>query len=210
MEFELLWKGILIGIGVSIPLGPIGMLCVQRTVNKNWRSGYISGLGAATSDSLYAIVGGFSLTMIVDFIRQHELVFGLLGVLILVILGFHIYQSNPAREIQKFKKKGTSYFQDFLLTFFLTVSNPLAVFVFIAVFASSGLVLKLSRPLEAFLIVGGVFLGASIWWLILTGTVNLFRHKMSLRVLWWANKIVGLSIMVFAVSSFLYLEFIVN
>lgn len=206
MESELLWKSLIIGVVASIPLGPIGILCIQRTVNKNWRSGYTSGLGAATSDTLYAVIAGFSLTIIIDFIEKHEMLFQIIGAVILIFLGLHIYQSNPSKEIQKFRRKGATYVQDYIITLLLTLSNPLAVFVFIAVFASSGLALNLSEPVNALLIIGGIFLGASSWWFLLTGTVNLFRHKFSLRVLFWANRVVGIGVIAFALISFAYLQ----
>jgi threonine/homoserine/homoserine lactone efflux protein len=206
MDLELLWKGFIVGIVVSIPLGPIGILCIQRTVNKNWRSGYTSGLGAATSDTLYAVIAGFSLTIIVDFIARHEMLFNTIGAIIIIFLGWHIYQSHPSKEIQKFKRRGATYLQDYIITLLLTLSNPLAVFIFIAVFASSGLALNLSEPIKSLLIVGGVFLGASSWWLLITGIVNLFRHKFNLRILYWANKIVGVSVILFAIISFIYLQ----
>jgi threonine/homoserine/homoserine lactone efflux protein len=204
---ELLWKGFIIGIVVSIPLGPIGILCIQRTVNKNWRSGYTSGLGAATSDTLYAVIAGFSLTIIIDFLSRHEMLFHIIGAIIIIFLGLHIYQTNPSKEIQKFRRRGATYMQDYFITLLLTLSNPLAIFVFIAVFASSGLALNLSAPLRSLMIVGGVFLGASSWWLLLTGIVNLFRHKFNLRILFWANRIVGIVVILFAIISFLYLQF---
>jgi threonine/homoserine/homoserine lactone efflux protein len=207
MELELIWKGFIIGVAVSIPLGPIGMLCIQRTVNKNWRSGMSAGLGAATSDTIYAIIAGFSMTMIIDFITAHSIYFEIFGAIILILLGLHIFNSNPSQELQKFKKKGSTYLQDYFFTLLLTVSNPMAVFVFIAVFAGSGLALKLSAPMKSLMIITGVFGGASSWWFVLTGMVNLFRHKINLHMLWWANKIVGIVIIIFAIVSFIYLRF---
>ena len=205
MNFSLLWEGFIIGIAVSIPLGPLGMLCIKRTVNKNWKSGFISGLGIATSDVFYAIIAGFSLTMIIDFVRSYEIYFKIFGATMVVLLGLYIFMSNPAKDLQKFKRKGASYLQDFLTAFLLTISNPLSVFIFIAIFTSYSLVLQLSQPLEALLIIGGIFAGGASWWFILTGLANLFKHKLTINTLWWANKIIGLGVILIAVGLFIYL-----
>jgi threonine/homoserine/homoserine lactone efflux protein len=207
MSFSLLWEGFLIGIAVSVPLGPLGMLCIKRTVNKNWKSGFLSGLGIAASDVIYAIVAGFSLTIIINFISTYEIYFKILGASMVVLLGLYIFMSNPAKDIQKFQKKGTSYLQDFLTAFLLTVTNPLSVFVFIAIFTSYSLVLQLSQLFEALLIIGGIFVGGATWWFVLTGMAHLFRHKLTINTLWWANKIIGLSIILIAVGLFIFLLF---
>ena len=207
MNFSLLWKGFMIGICVSVPLGPLGMLCIKRTVNKNWKSGFISGLGIASSDALYAIIAGFSLTIIIDFIRSYEIYFKVFGASLVVLLGLYIFYSNPAKDIQKFQRKGTSYIQDYLTAFLLTFTNPLSVFVFIAIFTSYSLVLEMSQLFEALLIIGGIFTGGATWWFILTGMTNLFKHKLTINILWWGNKIIGLSVIVIAVSFFIFLLF---
>jgi threonine/homoserine/homoserine lactone efflux protein len=206
MNFKLLWEGFMIGIAVSVPLGPLGMLCIKRTVNKNWKSGFLSGLGIAASDALYAIIAGFSLTIIINFISSYEIYFKILGASMVILFGLYIFLSNPAKEIQKFKQKGTSYVQDFLTAFFLTASNPLSVFVFIAIFTSYSLVLQLSQLFEALLVVGGIFGGGAFWWFSLTGLAYLFKHKLTINTLWWANKIIGLSVMLIAVGLFVLLS----
>ena len=205
MSFSLLWEGFIIGIAVSVPLGPLGMLCIKRTVNKNWKSGFISGLGIAASDVIYAIIAGFSLTIIINFIRSYEIYFKILGASMVVLLGLYIFLSNPAKDIQKFQRKGTSYLQDFLTAFLLTVTNPLSVFIFIAIFTSYSLGFELSQLFEALLIIGGIFIGGATWWFILTGLANLFKHKLTISTLWWANKIIGLSVILIAVGLFIYL-----
>ena len=207
MNFRLLWEGFMIGVAVSLPLGPLGMLCIKRTVNKNWKSGFISGLGIATSDAMYAVIAGFSVGNIIDFIKTYLIYFKILGACTVVFLGLYIFLSNPAKEIQKFKQKGTSYLQDYLTAFLLTVTNPLSVFIFIAIFASYSLVLQSSQLLEALLIVGGIFTGGATWWFILTGLAYLFKHKLTINTLWWANKIIGLGVILIAISLFIILLF---
>ena len=202
MDLTLLIKGFVIGAAASIPLGPIGVLCIQRTINKNRNAGFFSGMGAAISDTLYAIIAGFSLSYIIDLIQKYELMFEVTGAIVLFFLGIHIFRSHPVKDVQKFRKKGNSYFQDFLITFLLTFSNPLGVFIFLAIFTGSGIVLSIKEPFEALLVLTGIFSGACSWWFILTFVVSYFRHKFTLNVLWWFNKITGILIMIFSVAAF--------
>jgi len=206
MDLNLLWKGVVTGLAVSIPLGPLGILCIQKTVNKNWKSGIFSGIGIAMADTVYAFVAGFSLSIIVDFIRTYELYFKLVGFFVLLLLGIYIFRSNPTKQIQDYKRKGSSHMQDFLTTFLVTLSNPLSVFVFIAIFTGYSIVLQFSQPLEALLMIGGIFMGGSLWWFIITGFANLFRHKFTINTLYWANRIIGLGVIVVAVAFFIYLQ----
>ncbi len=206
MDIHLLWKGIITGMAVSIPLGPLGILCIQRTVNKNWKSGIFSGIGVATADTVYALVAGFSLSIIIDFIRTYELYFKLVGLSVLLLLGIYIFRSNPTKQIKNNKRRGSSHLQDFLTTFLITLSNPLSVFVFVAIFTSYSIVLHFSHPVEALLTIGGIFIGGVSWWLLITGFANRFRHKFTINLLYWANRIIGLVVILIAVVFFVYLQ----
>lgn len=207
MDIDLLWRGVITGMAVSIPLGPLGILCIQRTVNKNWKSGIFSGIGIATADSVYAFIAGFSLSIIIDFIREYELYFKLVGFFVLILLGIYIFRSNPTKQIQDYKRRGSSHLQDFLTTFLVTLSNPLSVFVFIAIFTGYSIVLNFSHPLEAMLTIGGIFIGGSLWWFLITGLANHFRHKFTINTLYWANRVIGLGVILIAVIFFVYLQF---
>ena len=191
MLMSLFIKGVIIGLAVSVPLGPIGILIIQRTVNKDRISGFLSGMGATITDVIYAVVAGFSLTYIIEFIRSHELAFQILGAVMVFAMGMFIFLKNPVADLKKYKRKGSSYFSDILSTFLITFPNPLVVFIFLGIFASSGIVFQMDQPLAAVLLIGGIFVGANLWWMTLTGVVSLFRHKFNLRVLWWFNKIAG-------------------
>lgn len=206
MDINLLWKGIVTGLAVSIPLGPLGILCIQRTVNKDWKSGIFSGIGVAAADTTYASIAGFSLSIIVDFIRTYELYFKMVGLFVLILLGIYIFRSNPTKQIQQFKRRGSSHLQDFLTTFLVTLSNPLSVFVFIAIFTSYSIALQFSHPLEALLTIGGIFVGSTMWWVFITGLANLFRHKFTISALYWTYRVIGLGVIVVAVAFFIYLQ----
>jgi len=203
MFLTLIIKGILIGFLVSIPLGPIGVLVIQRTVNKSRIAGFLSGMGAAISDTLYAIIAGFSLTFLIDLIREYEIFLQAIGALVLLGLGIHLFFKNPATDLRRNKLRGNTHFKDIVSTFLVTFSNPLSVFIFLAVFTSSGVAVNLEHPYHSFFLILGIFTGAIIWWFSLSGIVSLFRHKINLRILWWINKSAGAIIVVFVLVTVL-------
>jgi len=204
MFLTLIAKGILIGLLVSIPLGPIGVLVIQRTVNKSRIAGLLSGMGAALSDTVYAIIAGFSLTFIIDFIRENEILFQSIGAVVVLALGIHIFFKNPVTDLRRNKLRGNTHFQDIISSFLVTFSNPLTVFVFLAVFTSSGVAINLEEPYHSFFVILGVFLGAFIWWFSLSGIVSLFKHKINLRILWWINKTAGVVIVLFVLVTVIF------
>lgn len=201
MILTLIAKGILIGLLVSIPLGPIGVLVIQRTVNKSRISGLLSGMGAALSDTLYAIVAGFSLTFVIEFIHLHEIIFRTIGAVVVLALGINIFFKNPVKDFRRDRLRGNTHFQDIISSFLVTLSNPLTVLVFLAVFTSSGVAVYMEKPYHALFVILGIFLGAFLWWFSLSGIVSLFRHKINLRVLWWVNKTAGAIIVLFVLVT---------
>jgi len=198
-------KSIIVGFSVSVPLGPIGVLCIQRTINKGQLSGFFSGFGAALSDTVYAIIAGFGLTYVISFIEKHQLFFQLIGAVVLIMFGISTFSTNPIKQLRKQRQKGNNIFSDIISTFFITISNPLALFVFIAVFAGFGLVNNLSDFKTNVIVILGILTGASLWWYFLTTIVNLFRRKINLRRLWWLNKIAGGIIILFSIVAIIAL-----
>ncbi len=194
--------GIIVGFSASVPLGPIGVLCIQRTLNKGKLSGFASGLGAATSDTIYAIIAGFSLSFIVGFIESQILWIQIFGAIILISMGLKIFNTNPAVQLRRQKRKSKSLVQDFFSTFFLTIANPLAIFLFLAFFAGLGVVATDQSAIDQFVLISGVFLGAATWWFILTSLIGLFRSKINLRRLFWINKIAGGAIVILVCIAF--------
>lgn len=198
MEWKSFIDGMMVGFSASVPLGPIGVLCIQRTLQRGRLAGFVSGLGAAMSDTIYAIIAGFSLSYIISFIEEQAIWINIFGAVILIFLGITIFRSNPAVQLRKQKKKNkkTSLLQDFVSTFLLTISNPLAVFLFIAFFASFNVVQPSSGIVGQMILISGVFIGAATWWLILTTIVGLFRSAVNLRRLYWINRIAGSTIII--------------
>lgn len=187
-----------------MPLGPIGVLCIQRTLSKGRWSGFISGLGAASSDAIYAIIACFSLSYVVSFIEKQMLWLQIFGVALMLFLGLRIFYSNPAKQLRRQKSNSKNFVQDFASVFFLTISNPLYVFLFIGIFAGLRFVQPQNDIIGQMVLILGVLAGASAWWFVLTSIVNLFRAKINLRRLWWINKIAGGVIVLAALFSFLY------
>lgn len=203
MDLEFLIKGIFVGFLASIPLGPVGVLCIQRTINKGRTSGMLSGMGAATVDSFFALIAALGLTFIINFIEEQQFYIQLLGGSILIFLGTKIFYTNPIRQIRRHRRKKNKLVEDFLSVLFLTLSNPLAVFLFVAAFAGIGLVTSKDSSFKSSLIIGGVFIGAMFWWGLLTFFVDLFRKHFRLKQLWWINKIAGIVIIVFGIAAML-------
>jgi threonine/homoserine/homoserine lactone efflux protein len=208
VEINFLVQGVIVGFVASIPLGPVGVLCIQRTINKGRISGLFSGMGAATVDSFFALVAALGLTFIINFIEDQQFYFQLFGGGILIFLGTRIFNTNPVQQIRRHRKKKNKLVEDFLSVLFLTLSNPLAIFLFVAAFAGIGLVTSNDSSIKSSLIIAGVFLGALLWWALLTFFVDLFRKKFRLKQLWWINKIAGILIIVFGAAAMLSVFFL--
>ena len=126
--------GFLIGFVLSIPVGPIAVLCIQRTLNRGKYHGWITGIGASTSDVFYAALAIFGLSFVVDFINTHEMIIEIIGAVVFVFLGIKLYKENPSANLSTENVRKESYLQDYLTAFGLTISNPLIIFLFITVF----------------------------------------------------------------------------
>jgi threonine/homoserine/homoserine lactone efflux protein len=192
-------KGILAGLLVSMPLGPIGVVLIQRTMNKGFASGIISGLGVATADTLFAIIASFGLTFITNFFIKEMTAFTVIGSIILFVMGIRMFKSNPAQYFNASRKiEGNNQFSDFISMFLLTITNPMTVFIFGTVFTILGLGILHDDRRSALIVTIGIYFGATLWWLILSSGINLFRHKINLKSLHWLNRITGTVIIIIA------------
>lgn len=202
-----LFRGILVGIAVSIPLGPIGVMIVQRTLTRgNW-AGFFSGVGAAISDLVYALIAGYGFSLIISFIETNQLSLQVGGGAILMVFGIYTFLQNPIKQIRTPRKSNITYWQDVVSTFALTITNPLAVFTFLIIFASFDVFVEAQEKNLIYVVLIGVFVGALLWWMNLTLLVGLFRRFINIRRLWWINKISGASIAVIALFIVVYAFF---
>ncbi len=181
---------------MAAPVGPIAIVCIRRTLAHGLLIGLVSGLGAATADAIYCLIAALGLTFVSTFLIEQQFYVTLLGACFLVYLGIKTYRTPPATTSTHVHGKG--WIGTFFSTLLLTLSNPMTLFAFTALFASFGIADEQGDLSSAFLVVTGVFLGSALWWLILTNLVALFRSKINAYTLGLINKVSGIVIVVFA------------
>lgn len=177
-------------------MGPIGVLCIQRTLNKGRRSGLATGLGASLSDLCYAILTGLGLSIVVDFIEAHQAPLQIIGSLVLTGFGLYLFRQNPARNIRKKLNQKSSFTQDFASSYLLTLSNPLILLLLIGLFARLNFFLPEMKAGHYILGYVSIILGAFIWWFTITYIINKVRSHFNLRSLWLINRIISIVIIV--------------
>ncbi len=204
MELPVIIRGIVMGFSIAAPVGPIGVLCIRRTISNGRFSGLVSGLGAATADGLYGCVAAFGLTFISSFLVSQQFWLKLVGGLFLCYLGIRTLLSRPAEQAASAVSNSTIA-GDYLSTFFLTVTNPMTILSFAAVFAGLGLGTTSGDYTSAGLLVLGVVIGSGLWWLCLSGFVSIFRNRFTTTGMVWVNRISGAIITAFGVLALLSL-----
>jgi threonine/homoserine/homoserine lactone efflux protein len=190
MEQVFFLKGIMIGFVIAAPVGPIGVLCARRTLMHGRRAGFFSGMGAATADSLYGFVAAFGLTFISDLLVDHQTVLRLIGGAILVFLGVKAFAAKPVKK-SELPRSARHYAGMYSSTFFLTLTNPMTIFSFAAVFAGFGLAGAKGSALSSGILVLGVFLGSALWWLFLVALFSLYGRRFQSHELVCVNRIAG-------------------
>jgi len=198
MEFTFFLKGIFIGFAMAVPVGPIGIMCIRKTLTEGRLRGLIIGLGAATADLFYGCVAAFGLTVISDTLDSQRIWIRLVGGALLLFLGIRTFRAQPTDP--KFHIHSSGILRSYLTTVFLTLTNPLTIFAFIAVFAALGLGIGL-RIFSASTLVAGVFIGSCLWFFLLSSGTILFRNKLDLVGLRWVNRIAGILIIISGVIA---------
>jgi threonine/homoserine/homoserine lactone efflux protein len=199
MDVLILLKGLTLGFTIAAPVGPIGVLCIRNTLTKGRNYGLATGLGAATADASYGFIAAFGLTFISNFLISLQFWIKLIGGLFLCYLGIKTLLTPPAENAAKVSGRGL--LGTYGSTVFLTLTNPATILSFAAVFASVGIGTDNGGYLSAAILVIGVFLGSALWWLILSGGVNLFRSHFRPGVLVWVNRLSGLMIIIFGLLA---------
>ena len=203
MDTKFLLKGILLGFSIAAPVGPIGVLCIRRTLTDGWASGLVSGLGAATADAFYGSVAGFGLTFISSLLIGQQTWISLIGGLFLCYLGIRTLLSKPAETAAS--ASGQGLLGSYVSTLFLTLTNPMTILSFAAIFTGVGITNSAGDYTSSALLVGGVFIGSTLWWLTLAGGASLFRDKFNTNALRWINRISGVVLTIFGLLSLLSL-----
>jgi threonine/homoserine/homoserine lactone efflux protein len=186
----------MIGFAIAAPVGPIGVMCIQRTLNRGSSFGFVSGLGAATADACYGIIAAFSVAAVFSFLSAQKIWFSLAGGLYLGYLGIKAFRTVPANQIET--SGGMGRLSAYLSIFVLTLTNPMTIFAFAAVFAGFGFGNTDGNYLNALILVVGVFTGSALWWLTLSVVTGLIRRKFNTGHLAWVNRISGAVIIGFA------------
>ncbi len=198
---DTIFKGIIIGILASAFMGPVGILCVQRTMNKGRWYGFATGVGAAASDLIYALITGLGMSFVMNMVNDERTRFYLQisGSLLLLFFGIYSFRSNPIRYKHKSagKKKGTLR-HNAVTAFFLTLSNPLIILLFIAAYAQTAFVLP-GRPIEMGIGYLSIVGGALLWWYGLTWLIDKIRNKFEDRGIIIINRVVGSLVIIISV-----------
>ena len=205
MDIGYFLRGLLIGFSIAAPVGPIGVLCIRRTLADGRIYGFVSGLGAATADAAYGFVAGFGLTFVSSFLVSQGVWLRLIGGLFLLYLGIRTFITRPATIASTNGEGRAGLASAYLSTLALTLTNPATILSFAVVFAGLGLATGGGDYLAAILLVFGVFVGSALWWLLLSGGVRFLRGRFSVRGMWWVNRISGILIVGFGVVALLSL-----
>jgi threonine/homoserine/homoserine lactone efflux protein len=200
------FKGLVIGFSLAIPVGPIALVCIRRTLARGLLSGLFSGLGVAAADAIYGAAAGFGVTFLANFLIRHDVVLRLIGGVFLCYLGVRTFRSVPPSNPENHDEIGLM--RDFVSAMFLTLTNPITMFAFAAVFAAAGVGERDGNYyLSTFVLVLGVALGSTLWWLLLTGGVSLLHGKITTGGLRVINMVSGTAIGAF--GTFVLLSLVV-
>jgi threonine/homoserine/homoserine lactone efflux protein len=202
MDVVFFLKGLIIGFAMAIPIGPVGVLCIRKTLAEGHSRGLIIGLGAATADSLYGSIAAFGLTFVSDVIASQHFWLSLVGGGLLFFLGIRTFRVKRKDPIIPFDNKGL--LGSYVSAFLLALTNPVTIFAFVAVFAAFGLGQKV-MSISACILVLGVFAGSCLWFLTLSYIATSFRKKLDSSGLRWVNRIAGVLIILSGVAAFVSL-----
>ena len=193
MNLPFFLQGVIIGLSIAAPVGPIGILCIRRTMANGRIMGFLTGFGAATADAVYGAIAAFGLTSISLLLINYQDLLRLIGGIFLIFLGLRTFFAKPSnRSIQT---RETNYFNAYISTFFLTLTNPLTILSFMGIFAGLGIAANNeSETSDAILLVTGVFIGSTLWWVLLISAAAILRGKLTTKGLMWVNRISGIII----------------
>lgn len=200
MDFSLVIKGLIAGLVIAVPIGPIGIVCVQRTLARGRAYGLASGLGAASADAFYGFLAGFGISYIGPLLSQHQVIFRSLGALILCILGIRAFRAKVAlREDGSCPPiNGIKFLRAYSSVFFLTLTNPATLISMVAIFVTLGVTDVSGRIINTGLLVMGIFFGSTFWWVTLSGSIGFLHKRFDHREIQTVNRVSGVLLLVFA------------
>lgn len=197
-QLSLFLRAFIIGISIAAPVGPIGVLCIRRTLANGRLAGFLSGLGAASADMVYGALAAFGISAITNLLVNNAFYLKLIGGIFLVYLGIKTFLEKPAEKAAASTQSGLAGM--YVSTFLLTLTNPLTILSFAAIFAGTMLGKTVGSPL---LMVAGIFCGSAFWWLTLSFGVGLMQNRLNQVHMQWINRISGCIIFLFGVYALL-------
>ncbi|MCL5745135.1 MAG: LysE family transporter [Acidobacteria bacterium] len=201
-EINLLIRGMIAGLIIAVPVGPVNVFCIHRTIEKGWKAGVIAGFGAAAADTLYGAVAGFSISFVIELLLRETFWFRLFGGILLIGIGVSYLLRSPHPVGPG--KDGADH-SDMTSAFLLNLTNPTTVLSFLAVLAA--LRMDAHRPWwQTVFLVAGIFLGSMAWWIVLSAVVNHFREKIDNRMMLWMNRAAGLAIGGFGIVTLIFIR----
>ena len=195
----MIWRGIAIGIFISAPMGPVGILCIQRTLDRGRRTGLYTGIGASISDMFYCLLTGFGLSFIENFIERNQNIIQLIGSAVLVGFAIYLFRKNPASALRRPDQARESVRKNILGGFLFTFSNPLILFLIIGLFARFNFMIPDMRWYHYIVGYAARGAGALMGWWVVTWFVDKVRAHFNVRSMWLINRIIGIIIAIFAV-----------
>lgn len=198
----IVFTGILIGVLVSAPMGPIGILVIQRTMNKGRSAAFFTGVGASLSDLVYCLLTGLGLSFVTDFIESNQDVLQIVGSLVLIIYSIYLFKNNPSRSLKTPTEPANTYWKDFVTGFLFTFSNPLILFFIIGLFARFNFLDTHYKIYHYIIGYTCIIVGAIGWWFLITFFVNKVRAHFNLRSMWLINRTIASILMIMALAGF--------
>lgn len=195
MDFSLFVQGILIGLTLAVPVGPIALLCIQRTITDGRLHGIFSGIGVATADTFYAAITVLGLTFISGVIIAQQFLFRFLAGTVLILIGIRVFMSVPTGISTKTGHE--TYLKDYLSMVAIAIANPLTLIFFLIMLPGFGIVIHGTAFFSAAEFIFGVFFGSTVWWIILCGAVGSVRSRLGMETLVFINRISGFLISCF-------------
>lgn len=193
---KLFIDGFTLGLAVAAPIGPVGVLCIKKTLSSGLAIGLFAGFGASIAKVIYGIVVGFGLTSVSNFLINYNTYISIIGAIFLTYLGIKIFMTKPVMNCDSVQKENK--ISAFTTMFLLTIMNPMTVLSFLAVFSGLGIANTASSYSNGLVLISGIFCGSMSWWIFLCSMVNLFRQKINGSILSWINKVSGIIIVTFA------------
>lgn len=198
------FTGFLIGVFISAPMGPIGMLVIQRTLNKGRSAAFYTGIGAALSDLIYCLLTGMGLSFVTDFIESNQNILQIIGSVVLIVYGIYLFRNNPSRALRPPTEYANTYWRDFGTGFLFTFSNPLILFFIIGLFARFNFMDTEYRFYHYIVGYMSIIMGAICWWFIITFFVNKVRSHFNVRSMWMINRIIAVLLLIMALIGFVH------